>query len=92
MGANRPTMIVQRYQEIYSQERIEAYDAIIDIELVDESRFFISGFLLDILKVSLTILSLHHPIIKIVFLYCCKMSFRLTTQRLEKSIKRKRWI
>lgn len=51
MGANRPSLVVQRFQEIYSQERIEAYDSIADIEGADED-MFISTFLLDVLKVS----------------------------------------
>lgn len=50
MGANRPSLVVQRYQELYSQERIEAYDAITDIEGLDDI-IFIPEFLLDILKV-----------------------------------------
>lgn len=50
MGANRPSLVVQRYQELYSQERIEAYDAITDIESLDDI-IFIPEFLLDILKV-----------------------------------------
>jgi hypothetical protein len=50
MGANRPTLVVQRYQEIYSQERVEAYDALTDIEGLSEE-VFIPSLLLDILKV-----------------------------------------
>jgi hypothetical protein len=49
MGANRPTLVVQRYQEIYSQERVEAYDALTDIEGLSEE-VFIPSLLLDILK------------------------------------------
>lgn len=50
MGANRPTLVVQRFQEIYSQERIEAYDSIADIDGTDLN-MSIPTFLLDILKV-----------------------------------------
>lgn len=50
MGANRPSLVVQKFQEIYSQERIEAYDYIVDVTGLEED-IFISAFLLDILKV-----------------------------------------
>lgn len=49
MGASRPSIVIQRYQELYSQERIEAYDAISDTELLHYT--IIPDFLLDILKV-----------------------------------------
>ena len=51
MGASRPSLVVQRYQELYSQERVEAYDAISDTELVDNS--ILPEFLLDIMKASI---------------------------------------
>ena len=50
MGANRPSLVVQKFQEIYSQERVEAYDYIVDVTGLEED-IFISAFLLDILKV-----------------------------------------
>ena len=50
MGACRPSLVVERYQELFSQSRVEAYEA---IELLDEleDKQFISEFLLDVLKV-----------------------------------------
>ena len=50
MGASRPSLVIQRYQELYSQERVEAYDAISDTELVDDA--IVPEFLLDIMKAS----------------------------------------
>lgn len=51
MGANRPSLVVQRFSEIYSQERIEAYDFIVDTTDIEDD-MLISTFLLDILKFS----------------------------------------
>ena len=53
LGASRPTQVAQRYQELYSQSRVEAYDAIecIQEEHGMEDRMLISEFLLDALKV-----------------------------------------
>ena len=48
MGASRPSLVIQRYQELYSQERVEAYDAIADTELMDDA--IVPEFLLDVLK------------------------------------------
>lgn len=39
MGASRPTMVVQGYQELYSQGRVEASDAIEDLDLTDNPQF-----------------------------------------------------
>lgn len=52
MGASRPSLVVQRYQELFSQSRVEAFEA---IELLDELEDdqFVSEILLDILKVRL---------------------------------------
>ena len=48
MGASHPSLVIQRYQELYSQERVEAYDAIADTELMDDA--IVPEFLLDVLK------------------------------------------
>lgn len=50
MGASRPNLVMQRYQDLYTQGRVEAYDAIADSELVDVT--IVSEFLLDVLKVN----------------------------------------
>ena len=49
-GASRPTLVIQRYQELYSQERVEAYDAISDTELLNDTDI-LPEMLLDIMKV-----------------------------------------
>lgn len=41
MGASRPTMVVQGYQELYSQGRVEATDAIEDLGLTDNPQFIL---------------------------------------------------
>eukprot|EP00731_Ephydatia_muelleri_P036776 Em0324g4a len=41
MGASRPTMVVQGYQELYSQGRVEASDAIEDLDLADDPQFIL---------------------------------------------------
>ena len=57
LGASRPTQVAQRYQELFSQTRVEAYDAIeyLQGEQNMEDMTLISEFLLDILKVEDTI-------------------------------------
>lgn len=52
MGASRPSLVVQRYQELFSQSRVEAYEAIESLDEIEDEQF-ISEFLLDILKVKL---------------------------------------
>lgn len=49
MGASRPGLVMQRYQDLYTQGRVEAYDTIADTELVEQAT--IPEFLLDVLKV-----------------------------------------
>lgn len=51
MGASRPTMVVQGYQELYSQGRVEASEAIEDLKLTDNSQF-ISDLLMQTLLVA----------------------------------------
>ena len=51
MGASRPSIVIQRYQELYSQERVEAYEGMLEMDhLVD--KMIIPEFLIDVLKVS----------------------------------------
>lgn len=38
LGASRPTIVIQRYEELYSQARLEALDAIEAIELKEIKR------------------------------------------------------
>ena len=61
LGMSRPTMVVQRYQELYSQERVEALDAIEGAEGVNIGKEWGTGsagrrnfgmqLVLDVLKV-----------------------------------------
>ena len=50
MGASRPSLVVERYQELFSQSRVEAYEAIESLDELEDKQF-ISEFLLDVLKV-----------------------------------------
>ena len=49
MGASRPTMVVQRYEELYSQGRVEAMEAVEGLLGGQEAG---SQLLLDVLLVS----------------------------------------
>ena len=51
LGTSRPTLVIQRYQELYSQGRVEALDAIETIENGD--RIFSTQLVLDVMKVLL---------------------------------------
>lgn len=62
MGISRPSLVVQRYWELYSQERVEAYEAITD---VSEHDTFIPEFLLDILKVE----TMNHTYYMYMYMY-----------------------
>ena len=57
LGASRPTMVIQRYEELFSQGRLDALDAIEQIQ--DHIKTSASGTLgiqlvLDVFKVSLS--------------------------------------
>ncbi len=56
LGLNRPTMVVMRYQELFSQGRVEAVDAIEALQSADDLReegpkLFAIQFVLDALEV-----------------------------------------
>ena len=63
MGASRPTMVVQGYQELYSQGRVEASEAIEDLNLTDNTPL-ISELLLQTLQV--TSMVHHNHIITVI--------------------------
>ena len=51
LGTSRPTMVVQRYQELYSQGRVEALEAIENLCGLSGDGTFATQFVLDVLKV-----------------------------------------
>ena len=59
IGASRPTLVIRRYQELYSQERVEACDAIADTELLNDADI-LPEMLLDIMKVLKVLILLYH--------------------------------
>ncbi len=56
LGLNRPTMVVMRYKELFSQGRVEAVDAIEALQSVEDSveegiKLLATQFVLDALEV-----------------------------------------
>ena len=60
LGLNRPTLVVMRYQELFSQGRVEAVDAIEALQFTgemedsgeEENKLFAAQYVLDALEVS----------------------------------------
>lgn len=52
LGTSRPTMVVQRYQELYSQGRVEALESIENLCGLSGDGTFASQLVLDVMKMS----------------------------------------
>lgn len=58
LGANRPTQLIRRYQELYSQGRVEVIDILEEIGIAEDQRIAVP---LDIMQVNFDIE---------IFVYC----------------------